>query len=354
MNQIQKMLFYAGISQEDYLDCLPEIRKDNRRKLRVYLIIACCFLMGIFVLSGFVRDIQVNFLTYGVSFSICFGLLAIEMAFPENNGFLLKWMMYAFAALLYTLGIIVALRSPDELSVSFVAFLLAVPLLFVMPPIQHILNIIFFELIFILCVVQIESGRSMTVDIIDSLVFGTVSCIISTFMMISMHQNFVSSHKLAEVANYDVLTGMKNRNAYETDLEEWPRRCQLTLSCVYVDVNGLHELNNTKGHNSGDQMLQTVSYEMRMKFGTQNCYRIGGDEFVTFVQDEQDALVRSRAEEFEEQVQQSGYSVAVGVATRSAGEVDIAELIRLAEKRMYLAKAEHYRAEEQDPRINRG
>ena len=110
-----------------------------------------------------------------------------------------------------------------------------------------------------------------------------------------------------------------------------------------MDVNGLHELNNTQGHEKGDQMLRTVAREMRAKFGEQNCYRIGGDEFVAFVLDKQYAAVRASVEELNHAVQQQGYSIAVGVATQSAGGIDVDKLVKTAEMRMYTAKEEYYR-----------
>ena len=57
------------------------------------------------------------------------------------------------------------------------------------------------------------------------------------------------------------------------------------ICCIYVDVNGLHELNNTQGHAAGDKMLQTVASLMRTQFGDRHVYRIGGDEFVVLAQD---------------------------------------------------------------------
>ena len=347
MNKLIKVLFYAGLEPEEYKGCMPDIRKDNRKKLRVYLSISCAFLFAIICISGGLQVLRVNSLYYGIGFIICIALLAVEMAFPENNGLLLKWMMYALAALLYVLGILVALKSPDELSVSFIAFLMAVPLLFVMPPIQHITNILFFDVIFIVLVAHFETGRAMTLDIVDSVVFGLVSCIISSFMMISMHQNFLSRMKLRKFANYDILTGMQNRNAYESNRKLWAQKCSVCLNCVYVDANGLHELNNSSGHEKGDQMLQTVALEMREFFGKNNCYRTGGDEFVAFVLDSQYAAVRAQTEELAHTLERKGYSVAIGVANQSAGGIDVDELIKLAEKRMYSAKEEHYRAQQQ-------
>ena len=141
----------------------------------------------------------------------------------------------------------------------------------------------------------------------------------------------------------DALTGLYNRNRYEMDLLTYPDRYEHSLACVYIDVNGLHELNNSSGHEAGDNMLKTVAAQIRKMFGEQYTYRIGGDEFLAYVTDRQDPAVRKCVKDFVSIVGSAGYSVAVGVATESAGDIDVGALCRKAEKRMYLDKEEHYR-----------
>lgn len=165
--------------------------------------------------------------------------------------------------------------------------------------------------------------------------------------MVSMHQNFLSELRLRRFANFDILTNMQNRNAYESSRDSWAKKCTVSLSCVYVDVNGLHELNNASGHKKGDQMLQTVALELQGRFGRDNCYRTGGDEFVAFVQDEPETAVRAAIDELIRALEQKGCSAAIGVVTQNAGSVDLDTLIRQAEQQMYQAKEEHYRIQRQ-------
>lgn len=350
MNQIRKILLYGGLERQDYQDCQQEIGAENRDKLHVYLNMACALLFAIACISGGMNVLRARSLLYCIAFIVCVGLRLADMMFPDKNGLFLRWLMYAFAALLYVLGIAEAVRAPEELSVTFIAFVLAVPLLFVMPPIQHIANVLLFDGIFIVMMAVFESGRTMTVDIVNAVFFGVISCIISTFTMITMYQNALSRKKMREIASFDILTGMKNRNAFESERDEWASRCAVSLSCIYVDANGLHELNNSKGHEKGDRVLQIIALEMREIFGKENCYRIGGDEFVAFAADWQDPAVRKWVDDFVAIVGNAGYSVAVGVATESAGGIDIVELCRKAEKRMYFDKEEHYRVLRQQGR----
>ena len=137
--------------------------------------------------------------------------------------------------------------------------------------------------------------------------------------------------------------GLKNRNAYESQMHDYPMHCSSTLSCVYLDVNGLHELNNTRGHAAGDEMLKTVAAKVRDIFGEEYSYRVGGDEFVAFAMDKSAEEMRALIHKLVQEVDEAGYSVAVGTATHSAGGIDMEVLVKSAETRMYLAKEEHYR-----------
>lgn len=343
MEALRKLL-YAEMSREEYKACLPDIQRSNRQRVTAYLGIACAFLTVLWILSGALEFLRPNMPAYMIALAVCMGLQAVNRTFPGKNGLLLTWLMYAFEALLYVLGIYLGIHpSPDTPAVSFIAFLLAVPLLFVMRPIQHILNVVFFDGIFILTCFLFKSKETLPVDILDGMVFGAVSCIISTFIMLSMHENFSIRHKLLGIAETDLNVGLKNRNAYESQMHDYPMHCSSTLSCVYLDVNGLHELNNTRGHAAGDEMLKTVAAKMRDIFGEEYSYRVGGDEFVAFAMDKSAEEMRALIHKLVQEVDEAGYSVAVGTATHSAGGIDMEVLVKSAETRMYLAKEEHYR-----------
>ena len=204
MEALRKLL-YAEMSREEYKACLPDIQRSNRQRVTAYLGIACAFLTVLWILSGALEFLRPNMPAYMIALAVCMGLQAVNRAFPGKNGLLLTWLMYAFEALLYVLGIYLGIHpSPDTPTVSFIAFLLAVPLLFVMRPIQHILNVVFFDGVFILTCFLFKSKETLPVDILDGMVFGAVSCIISTFIMLSMHENFSIRHKLLGIAGAEV------------------------------------------------------------------------------------------------------------------------------------------------------
>ena len=114
------------------------------------------------------------------------------------------------------------------------------------------------------------------------------------------------------------------------------------LSCIYVDVNGLHEMNNRRGHAAGDKMLQFVGKTLQKEFGERNSFRIGGDEFVVLVTDEKEEVIQAKIYHIQILVEEESYHVSIGYSVGNTSETDISLLIDTAEKRMYEAKQFFY------------
>lgn len=141
-----------------------------------------------------------------------------------------------------------------------------------------------------------------------------------------------------KMATTDLLTNLKNRNAYEQILARYETDLPDCLSCVYADANGLHELNNSQGHAAGDRMLRSVADAFVEAFGQEGVYRIGGDEFLVFAEMNLEDAAK-KALEAKEKVQKAGYHVSVGTAS---GEVSAVAGVKVAEKRMYEDKRRYY------------
>ncbi|SFC26139.1 GGDEF domain-containing protein [Butyrivibrio sp. YAB3001] len=141
-------------------------------------------------------------------------------------------------------------------------------------------------------------------------------------------------------ANMDALTGLQNRNRYEYFCQHLQQGTE-GIACIYFDVNGLHELNNTQGHLAGDNMLKTIANIISTEFGENNTYRIGGDEFVAFRYERDEALVRKDLAKVEKKVIDNGYHVACGLAMATPDKKLLA-VIKLAEEEMYENKRKYY------------
>lgn len=90
-----------------------------------------------------------------------------------------------------------------------------------------------------------------------------------------------------DMANKDSLTGVKNKRAYaqaEAELDDYIAKCtQPPFSVVVCDINGLKEVNDTKGHNAGDAFIRNACSIICNIFKHSPVFRIGGDEFAVIM-----------------------------------------------------------------------
>ncbi len=157
--------------------------------------------------------------------------------------------------------------------------------------------------------------------------------------------NVKNRTELQEQGDRDRLTGMLNRNRYERDLPQLLERHSDDLACIYIDVNGLRELNNTKGHDLGDIMLRTVAQGIVRYFPCQYGYRVGGDEFVLFVPHGSEDELSYASAALAQSLLEHNYHISVGI--ESAQDItDLAVLIKAAEQKMYDQKRAFYATRE--------
>lgn len=149
----------------------------------------------------------------------------------------------------------------------------------------------------------------------------------------------------------DQLTGLFNRSAYEKYLNESELHMFSHTVCVYIDVNGLHELNNKHGHEAGDQMLRAVAASLDEQFRSKRLYRIGGDEFVVFPESADPTICEARMQVVCASLAAQGYSISYGLAAQETAE-GLRKLVREADEKMLEQKRTYYTSihSHRDPR----
>lgn len=140
------------------------------------------------------------------------------------------------------------------------------------------------------------------------------------------------------LSHYDVLTKVKNRNSFENEYMNSDKIKHKNCFFIYIDVNGLHEINNTQGHEQGDILLKTIANGLIQYFGTHSSYRVGGDEFVCYTDKMDKAQIDKIISILEQEYKKCGYHASFGVAGANENYDSMKELIKSAEKRMYIEK----------------
>lgn len=163
-------------------------------------------------------------------------------------------------------------------------------------------------------------------------------------------ENIQNRMETIVLSKRDILTGLFNRLSYETRLEELRADPGEHLVCIYADVDGLHEVNNSFGHHIGDKMLITCADLLYEELGT--TYRVGGDEFIAFVNNKDVESIRLQTAAINKMLELSGYHISFGIAGGDTNE-DVDAIIRLAETDMYNSKRNFYEQTDHDRRRRR-
>ncbi|GDY27604.1 GGDEF domain-containing protein [Agarivorans sp. Toyoura001] len=167
-------------------------------------------------------------------------------------------------------------------------------------------------------------------------------------------ENRTLNEELDHVARTDSLTGIRNRQAFDELQFTLETQLDAEVGLFIIDVNGLKQMNDEKGHEKGDQLIISVAKVMAecCQGITSDFYRIGGDEFAIVLVGEQ--LVNA---ELLEQTLQNKQNNQVGIDLNSfggepvvsfslgyasTGDVDFSGLYKLADQNMYSNKQRYY------------
>ena len=197
-----------------------------------------------------------------------------------------------------------------------------------------------------LVVITEEKSVYLESSFVAMLIVGVYLILASCGMVYMLAE--VMKEKLLYTSMTDALTRCGNRHAYETDIAKLD--LQEAWAYLSLDVNGLKQVNDTRGHAAGDELICAAAEAMKRSFAdVGRVYRIGGDEFVVIVTGELEAL-DTRLQDFDADVAHwqgelvDRMSIAWGyvLSTERPWE-SVHEISKAADKRMYERKACFYR-----------
>ena len=150
-----------------------------------------------------------------------------------------------------------------------------------------------------------------------------------------------SRQELIDNMNRDALTKLFNRLKFNEDIEHLKKSNDPLFTCMYVDVNGLHELNNLLGHQKGDDMLCCVADTLSKYFPDERVYRIGGDEFVVISTKLSKQMAELTVNKVRRDLVKNNYEISVGIETGACGG-HVEKTVAAAELAMRNDKANYY------------
>ncbi len=161
----------------------------------------------------------------------------------------------------------------------------------------------------------------------------------------------LTQQKLREMAHFDKLTQLPNRAYFYIELAQEikrAKRLQEKLSVMFVDLDGFKIVNDTYGHNVGDELLIRVARRLQKSIRNVDIVgRIGGDEFtilLTGIKSSEDCkivaekIIKELNKDFVINHNRLNISASIGVANFPEHGEDLETLINNADNAMYEAK----------------
>lgn len=158
-----------------------------------------------------------------------------------------------------------------------------------------------------------------------------------------------SEKELVYLSYHDQLTGLYNRRFFEEELSRLDVPRNLPISLVMADVNGLKLINDSFGHKAGDDLLKNISKIIKEGCREDDIIaRLSGDEFVIVLprtdEIQAEAIVERlksiqlKDEFLKEKNMNMELSISFGVGTKYAKDINMQDVLKLAEDRMYTHK----------------
>jgi diguanylate cyclase (GGDEF)-like protein len=159
-----------------------------------------------------------------------------------------------------------------------------------------------------------------------------------------------SANRLLHMATHDALTGLPNRTLLADRFSQACSRTQrrdLTFSTMFLDLNEFKKVNDTYGHEVGDELLKTLGGLLKECIRKEDTLsRISGDEFVILLENMSYENAQKVAQKIQAKLAQPvlirgielTIGISLGIAVYPDDGTEMSELLKKADARMYEAK----------------
>lgn len=330
---IRKNFFYGSLEKKQY-DCIKkDIITINSYTMRGILLVEMILSLFIVIFHPYLEFYKKDPLLPFIVAFLVFGLLFRISRFITNKFKDAIIFMYICVVFIHLFGMMMALMQPRLPAVGFVVYYVTLPLLLTDILVRLYSVMAASALFYLLFANFYVHATSIYIDFWHLMIFTIAIIPIAYFVQLRRFRFFYKRYTTSELEKMDLMTGTYNRNHYERVCRE----LNGDLRTIFIDVNGLHELNNHYGHKQGDEMLKEVAKALKDNFEMHNTFRIGGDEFVCFSHKTVDQIHQDMIE-VNNILAKSHYYISYGVGD----EHNLHESLRLAEERMYDQKRAFY------------
>lgn len=344
------MIPHSNFYTENYYKYYDDISERNLKTLRLISRFGILISIPLTLISLVVEEF---FRTSGAYFVIFFAsaiLSILTRASFRLHKSAIPAVFYTYYSMLMATAIYLGVMGqPDMNAVTFIVFLVLLPLFMIDIPSRTCLFIGIFCLIFCIMAKTYKAPRIASYDIMNTIIFFLVSIITSHQSNYLNIKQIMSNNILEIQRDTDKMTGLWNRDFCERKITSFLSSPDSKGTLLIIDIDNFKTVNDSNGHDCGDRVLKEFSAALKHSFrSTDVIGRIGGDEFLTYLPDCIDyEIIRRHINIFlaaiskinssnDEEIPIVGASV--GVALYPDNGCNFKEIFKHADEALYLSK----------------
>ena len=352
------MPLYMGLDKEDFLEIRPAIAENNRRGSITYGSIGGAMMLAL-CMVGLIGgcNLRHNFFLYLTILGVDAVFLTLNIALGKRVKMLGSICAYLLMLAFLGMGAYLALIvSPGERCATYLGILMAICGLFTVTPLGYTLVVTASSATVCVLLGRVQEGELLLDNRENIIIFTVLSIVVGSYLIWVKATKLNMDRLNTYLLEKDQMTGIYNRRSYEMMLGEL-RRDRRRTAVVSFDVNGLKSTNDNLGHKAGDELICGAASCIEQVFSQYGrCFRTGGDEFVAILHD-----VNWDPDEMEKKFLETtaawhgkyveSLNVSIGIVLAADyPELNVDELVALADKEMYASKARYYMQSGRDRR----
>lgn len=169
----------------------------------------------------------------------------------------------------------------------------------------------------------------------DARLLSSIQFFISNSLSAKKYQD-----QLKFMSYQDGLTSLYNRNKYIQMLEKYRQQTVVNIGVIYLDLNGLKEVNDQYGHEAGDELIRK-SAKIISQVYPGNTYRVGGDEFVVLALNVEKTVFEEKLKTLRELMSRQNISLSLGALWEEECN-NLQKLLKNADQQMYEEKKKYH------------
>jgi diguanylate cyclase (GGDEF)-like protein len=346
---------YISFMKHGYLDAeVYENIKDDINSANLEMLTrASCLgtLLGVILLfaSFFVDTIAKNRLLYLAVICVMGALYGgcKWLAYSSYRKIILP-LCYVFLTVAFIIGLVLGtflLR--DSTATTFCVLLFALPLLLIDRPFRMDLMIIISGGVFCICSSLLKPQDIASLDVVNGISFMFLSMFVNQAVINVKLRDLANTRLIEAERDTDTLTRLYSRNATETCIKQYMSTRRDLSALFVIDVDNFKGINDSLGHQLGDQALICVAKSLRSVFRHADIVgRFGGDEFIAFLPDvgsvkktrEKAECLQKKLQEIVEKADCGNITLSIGIAHFPQDALHYKDLFHMADEALYLSK----------------